>query len=337
MWVVVSILLIATSTLGSGLTEGTRAPVPGGIDVRRDTGTSIFATTISRDSHYQEKIVGARPYVETEEDLPEEFFWGNVSGGRNLLSPIRNQHVPVYCGSCWAHAATSSLIDRYNIQTDGDWPGPQLLSVQNVIDCGEAGSCQGGWDSGVYKYAELYGIPSESCNPYMAVNQECSQRHQCYTCWPGSTPDANCKSLNDYKRLTVVSHGRVGGIKDMKAEIYKRGPISCEIDATGGLDAYTGGIYAEYKPDASSNHLVSVVGWGREYGTEYWIVRNSWGFEYGENGYFRIVTSNAFDGTGNDFNLGIENSCGWAIPGGWEHASTFENLPHHLRPQVMVT
>ncbi len=139
MWVVVSILLIATSTLGSGLTEGTRAPVPGGIDVRRDTGTSIFATTISRDSHYQEKIVGARPYVETEEDLPEEFFWGNVSGGRNLLSPIRNQHVPVYCGSCWAHAATSSLIDRYNIQTDGDWPGPQLLSVQNVIDCGKYG------------------------------------------------------------------------------------------------------------------------------------------------------------------------------------------------------
>lgn len=143
MWVALAILLLATSTLGSGLTEGTRAPVPRGIHVRKDTGTSKFATTIIRDSNYQEKIVGARPYVEKEKDLPEEFFWGNVSGGRNLLSPIRNQHVPVYCGSCWAHAATSSLIDRYNIQMDGDWPGPQLLSVQNVIDCGEAGSCQG--------------------------------------------------------------------------------------------------------------------------------------------------------------------------------------------------
>lgn len=288
---------------------------------------------IVRDPLYKERILTQVPYggstqKDVERRLPESFFWGNVSNV-NFLSPIRNQHVPVYCGSCWAHAATSSLTDRYTIETGATWPGPTMLSVQNVIDCGQAGSCQGGWDSGVYKYAEEHGIPPETCNPYLAVNQECSAYHQCFTCWPGATPDANCKRLQSYKRLKVREHGRVSGRRDMKAEIYARGPISCEIDATEGLDAYTGGIYAEYKPDAQSNHLVSVVGWGRETnednGVEYWIVRNSWGTPWGEDGYFRIVTSEAFGGNGNDFNLAIEQSCGWASGISWMDASELDD------------
>ena len=77
-----------------------------------------------------------------------------------------------------------------------------------------------------------------------AVNQECNHKHQCYTCWPGE----GCLPLEQYQRLVVEEHGRVEGAHAMRAEVFRRGPISCSIDASEGLDKYTGGIYTEYNP-----------------------------------------------------------------------------------------
>lgn len=93
----------------------------------------------------------------------------------------------------------------------------------------------------------------------------------------------------------------------MKLEIYSRGPISCGIQTTLEFDEYEGGIFSQKLPQAPViTHEISVVGWGVENGTEYWIGRNSWGTYWGENGYFRIKMYSD--------NLGIETDCSWGEP-----------------------
>jgi len=132
----------------------------------------------------------------------------------------------------------------------------------------------------------------------------------CKDCtWPPCPVGQDCQDkcwAVDYKKYYASNYYYLSGADKMRADIYKNGPISCGIEVTDNFEAYDGGIYSEYKFWPSINHEISVVGFGTENGTDYWIGRNSWGTYWGEDGFFRMATGK--------HGLGIESDCTAGIP-----------------------
>ena len=262
--------------------------------------------------------------------LPNCFDWRNHPDGNNYCTKDLNQHIPRYCGSCWAHGSMSALADRIKILRKAVFPDINL-SIQVILNCGTkiAGSCWGGWAQGAYQYVFEEGLPEDTCQEYEAIDNVCSPVHVCKNCaWPPPPAGHDCWPMEegDFPRHYIKEYGNVTGEAAMMAEIFERGPIACEIDANP-LENYTGGIIDvsacgprrfprkegltqkkvpdSYEPD--TNHIISVAGWGTaEDGIKYWIVRNSWGTYWGEGGWFRIVRGKN--------NLLIESYCAWAVP-----------------------
>merc|ERR1711907_652467 len=110
-----------------------------------------------------------------DEDLPTNFTWGDVDGV-NYLTKSLNQHIPQYCGSCWAHGSVSALGDRIKIARKAK--GIDInLSVQHMLNCGNIGSCHGGSVPGPYQWIHKIsktgaGISYDTSNPYMACSSE---------------------------------------------------------------------------------------------------------------------------------------------------------------------
>ncbi|KAL0221946.1 hypothetical protein RCL1_001800 [Eukaryota sp. TZLM3-RCL] len=245
-----------------------------------------------------------------DEDLPRDFDWRNVDG-KNYATVIRNQHTPQYCGSCWAHGALSALFDRVKIQRNAAFPDPNP-SIQHILSCSNkyAGSCHGGHSSALYSWLTKNYAVEETCFPYEASDDtwHSCKFGSCYDCSHNlANPRADCFSVKNFTKYRVKEHGSLRGEKAYMKEIYARGPIAVGICATPELEAYKGGIFEDTKGQYCINHIVSLSGWGElPDGTKYWIMRNSWGNFWGENGYCRIVRGRN--------NLSIESSGWWAVP-----------------------
>ncbi|CAK9058082.1 unnamed protein product [Durusdinium trenchii] len=247
---------------------------------------------------------------------PDDFSWCNKDGV-NYCTISLNQHIPQYCGSCWAHGSASALADRIKIARKAQGADVQL-SVQHMLNCGRVGSCHGGTVDGPYQWIYRLshqtgsGISYFTSQPYLACSSEskagicahvdtsCKAENIARTC---STFGQPCVGLDTYPNATVSDFGSIRGKAAMMKEIYNRGPISCGIDAMPLLK-YTTGIASGFRllPD----HVVSVVGWGTDPNEGfYWIVRNSWGEYWGEQGYVRVKSGA----------LALERQCAWAVPG----------------------
>merc|ERR1719240_2366586 len=238
----------------------------------------------------------------TPVELPETFIWNNVEGV-NYLTNLRNQHVPQYCGSCWAHAATSAMSDRIKIARKAAWPDINI-APQVLISCSGDDGCHGGEAYNAFEWMHGHNITDETCSIYRARGLDngakCSQQIMCENC----SPSKGCFNQDNYKVYNTDKYGKVSGEQAMMQEIYQRGPIACGIAVPDALENYTSGIFEDKTGDKNIVHDISVVGFGVEDGTKYWTVRNSWGTQFGESGFFRVVR-----GTNN---IAIETDCAWA-------------------------
>lgn len=273
-----------------------------------------------------ELLTTPRPHeIINPKAIPQAVDWRRHNGV-NYCTSARNQHIPQYCGSCWAMASSSSLADRIRIARNSTFPD-FMIAVQTLVHC-LCNGCDGGDASTVYAYIAANGIGPDTCQNYVAKGSgsECTPLHKCENCVPSSAgsdtsssassasgANGGCYPITNYPLFTVSQHGRVLGVDQMKAEIYARGPIACYIDAgpvyDWGFGANGTQVFTDGAGQNTIDHVISVVGFGYDatQNVDYWIIRNSWGEYWGELGYFRLKMG--------DDQLGIEStSCAWAVP-----------------------
>ncbi|KAL3882295.1 hypothetical protein ACJMK2_028657 [Sinanodonta woodiana] len=198
--------------------------------------------------------------------LPDTVDWRQ----KGYVTPVKNQEL---CGSCWAFSATGSLEGQIFRKT-----GKLLsLSQQQLVDCSddfENDGCCGGQIDQAFEYIKMYGIETEDKYPYEAKNQQC---------------------MYNGTKVAAKNTGCVKIARDKESELQEAvatiGPISVAIDAKHNSFAYySGGVYEEDQcSNTELNHAVLVVGYGTENGKDFWLVKNSWGEDWGDKGYMKIV------------------------------------------------
>lgn len=146
--------------------------------------------------------------------------------GVNYLSWNKNQHVPRYCGSCWAEGSTSAIADRFNIMNKMQAEtSPVGLNAQVIVNQQAGGSCDGGDPAKVYEQAHTSGLKHASCMNYIAYNLQSAATDIdiCRDCWGPAPPVGesgieNCKAVTDTDYY-VSEYYSVKGADQMKAAL----------------------------------------------------------------------------------------------------------------------
>lgn len=226
--------------------------------IQNEYASKIYELDYERLKPYWDNIYTDQCYASRT-----AFNWRDVG----KVTAVRNQGG---CGSCWAFAAmgayeSSSLI-RNNLSSD--------VSEQDIISCAGAGSCAGGWYDPVFQYMLTNGVASENNEPYTATNGFCN--------------------TNLYKPYRAINWGfvtvkhDVPTVQELKEALCQYGPLAVAVNATPAFGSYNpaNGPFKEEGADHTINHAVTLVGWDDDKNA--WLIKNSWGSGWGDNGYMWI-------------------------------------------------
>jgi len=203
--------------------------------------------------------------------FPDNFDWRIVGA----VSHVKDQG---NCGSCWTFSTTGALESHWAIVKG---IAPPDLSEQQLVDCaGDYNNfgCNGGLPSQAFQYIQdAGGLDSEIIYPYTGVDGECEFLK---TQIVASVP---------YGSANITS----GDENALQESLFGFGPISIAFEVTDDFMDYDSGVYTGstcHQDTGHVNHAVLAIGFGHDgkSNLDYWLVKNSWGTSWGEEGYFRI-------------------------------------------------
>jgi len=240
-----------------------------GINQFSDLSSSEFAAILGRKGP-KTLLSSQKTARATDVDFPPSIDWRD----KKVVSPIKDQGA---CGSCWAFASTEQ-VESYVALSGAPLP---ILSPQHLVSCdsnpqhcGGTGGCGGSIPELAFDFVQAHGLALEKDYPYAGRDSPCNQTAAAH---PAATLTGHVRLVqNDYQSV-------------MQA-LSTVGPLAVNVWAIP-FQSYRSGVFngCSYKASMDVDHVMQLVGYGTDSGKDYWIVRNSWGPAWGENGYIRLA------------------------------------------------